>query len=978
MWSFFLSDVLVCPKAAKIKGKLREIINLSIDYLICGVISSINKIIKSFRFALILLAVPIFAQQPLYTQLGNNRTLNGIEIYGMSQDLHKNIWLTTSNGLYKYDGNEFTNYKNDELITNEFFQPFFTASNKMYFTDLTGDIYTLENEEIVIFKNQTIPNLYLDGWLFCSGDYLYISSEDSLYQLDSNAKQVALYGYKNAFKNCRVNSYKERDEFILYTKNLAQAITISNDHIQVKENESTYEENVILEKHIISNYHTFYLRQGDGNIKQLSHLGPYLKDKEGNLWKGFRNKKGIYIKRKNQDTEHHIFSQYSINYIFEDSEDNLWLGTRNNGIILISDLEDFSFGLEREFMGISCTSDRIYAISQNAFYEFDPLTTKLINKKVNVNQSNLYLFNSSQSNNQVFVQTVESIIGYKDFDVLYEYETQRSLTKNHHWISDSALLLATVRGTFLINPYTNNTLKFIGEFTDRSLDAQWIKDLNQYIVATSTGLKLYNYDGSFKNHILFNEKPVSIENLFWAGENLIGIGPSGRIFSINPRQNNIELLEQIDINFLVACIKHDGIIFIVDKHNVYTYNVKENKVDQLPILIPYNIALSGITIQNDALWISSSKGIIRFNLKNYSDQTHSPELAVKMYEGNGLMEIINAHQFKFNNNHISFKLKARDYKFQRFTKIRYKLQGAEKDFVEANSNELISYRALSPGKYIFKAHAVTPLGVKSSMFEYRFQIKHPWWQTWWFYTVVIAGIGLLYLIIYFARINNVREKRELKNRLQVSQINAIMAQMNPHFIFNCLNSIQDLILQEDIRSSNKYLGKFSELTRMTMHDSQEPVITLNRELELIKLYLELEALRFKNLNFTVVNSLSEEQCDLYSIPPMLVQPFVENALKHGLLHSTYNKRLELEILFLNKDLVFLVKDNGVGRTRATEIKKRQSKYRSFSGGAIAKRIRLINNQKQYEISLRITDQNNENKVGWTTIVELRFINFTLY
>ncbi len=950
---------------------------MELDYLNCKAIKAIKHI--GGLIVSLLIFASSFAQQPLYTQLGNNQTLNGVEIYGMSQDRLKNIWLTTSNGLYKYDGDEFENIKNESLITNEFFQPFFTPSNRFYFTDISGDIFTLKDDKITPFLQLSIRGLDLDGGMLVSGEYLYVKSKDSLFQIDSNGIKEAIFGYKSAFAGTRIKIQKERSEITIYTKNHAEEIYIKGNEVKISKNTKNPNYTAArLELHVITNHHNFHVESDAIRFSNLNHLGPYMVDKSGNRWKAFRNKKGVFLKRKNQEQENLIFEEYNINYIFEDVDDNLWIGTRNNGIFLVSDLEDFSFARSSEFHGISSDDHHVYAISHNRFHAFDKRTISQSSVYTRATSSNLYLFNSPGKEMYNFIQTNKHYVIYRGTEEIARHPSQTSLIKNHKWVDDSTLIVATVRGAYLLNPFTNTLLRRLGESQWRCLDVQWVYAKQKYLIASARGLKLLTKNGKFERDILLAGSPVSIENLFEVNDKIFGIGPSGIIYDIDVDHSTISEIDRVDISFLVMCRQVGDNIFILDKHNVYTYNVYTSTLGKLPILLPNDLTLSGITVSNDNIWLSTSKGLVKFDLENFSNQVHVPEIMVDMFEGHFLSKVQNNSRFKYNNNNLSFKVKVRDYKFQRYNRIQYQLVGAEPLFTETASSDLISYRALSPGHYTFRAKAINPLGAESETIEYKFSISHPWWLKWWFYVALAGVIAAIYAAVYYSSIKNRRERRRLKTRLRESQINAIMAQMNPHFIFNCLNSIQDLILQEDIKSSYTYLGKFSELTRTTMQDSQKSVISINRELNNIGLYLELEALRFKDLNYEIINTLSEEQCELFHIPPMLIQPFIENALKHGLLHSKQKKRLEVEIQYDKSDLIVQIKDNGVGREEATKIKKRQSKYRSFSGGAIAKRISLLNYQKEMKIKLKTVDHVNENKLGWSTIVEIRFINFTSY
>ena len=180
--------------------------------------------------------------------------------------------------------------------------------------------------------------------------------------------------------------------------------------------------------------------------------------------------------------------------------------------------------------------------------------------------------------------------------------------------------------------------------------------------------------------------------------------------------------------------------------------------------------------------------------------------------------------------------------------------------------------------------------------------------------------------------------------------------MNPHFLFNALNSIQDLILLKDIRSSNEYLGKFAELMRKTLEASGKDYISISEELALLRHYLELEKLRFgDDFHFELI---TEGQLNLETdtIPPLLIQPYVENGIKHGLLHKKGEKRLVVRFSKFENQLIVDIIDNGIGRKRAHDIKQRRAdKHLSFSTEQNDRRIELINETSVNQITLKIED-----------------------
>ncbi|PCJ64984.1 MAG: hypothetical protein COA58_11985 [Bacteroidetes bacterium] len=222
--------------------------------------------------------------------------------------------------------------------------------------------------------------------------------------------------------------------------------------------------------------------------------------------------------------------------------------------------------------------------------------------------------------------------------------------------------------------------------------------------------------------------------------------------------------------------------------------------------------------------------------------------------------------------------------------------------------------------------------------------------------VIILG---LFLYFWYQRKELTQQLREQKieKELIASQIRAVNSQMNPHFVFNALNSVQDLIIQKDIRNSNIYLGKFAELMRKTLEYSQVDTISLHKELETTELYLELEKLRFgDDFEYTINNLLSKEDSDEIMIPSLLLQPYTENAIKHGLLHKKGSKNLKIEVKRQDSIILLSIEDNGIGRQKSTEINsRRKNKPSSFAMQANENRLELIKESSGLDIHLNIED-----------------------
>jgi len=238
-------------------------------------------------------------------------------------------------------------------------------------------------------------------------------------------------------------------------------------------------------------------------------------------------------------------------------------------------------------------------------------------------------------------------------------------------------------------------------------------------------------------------------------------------------------------------------------------------------------------------------------------------------------------------------------------------------------------------------------------------------------------------IVYFFKKQNIENETKLHNinkeleiihqelqkskryELAQTELKALRSQMNPHFIFNSLNSIQDLVLQEDVDKSYDYIVLFADLVRSTLTHSDQDFITIDKELDFLEVYLELEKLRFGDeFSYQINYSGSED----LKIPSLVIQPFIENALLHGLLHKKGEKRLNITFELTDK-LTCIVEDNGVGRLKSREIKERQkSQHASFSTQAIKKRMEILSSQFDMEASFIYLDLFENKKVLGTKVV----------
>lgn len=251
-------------------------------------------------------------------------------------------------------------------------------------------------------------------------------------------------------------------------------------------------------------------------------------------------------------------------------------------------------------------------------------------------------------------------------------------------------------------------------------------------------------------------------------------------------------------------------------------------------------------------------------------------------------------------------------------------------------------------------------------------------------SLAILGLVLLTSLFYFSRLKVKRkaelitlELKETQKRLALekqykdSELKALKAQMNPHFIFNALNSIQEYILMNQKNLASDYLGKFASLIRNYLHFSDTGFISVKEEVKNLNLYLDLEKLRFED-DLTYIISVEDNlNADVLHIPTMIVQPYIENALKHGLLHKKTDRVLKIAIRKISNELIeCIVEDNGIGREKSKAINEKSNKqHKSFALKATAERLELLNFGKDKKIGVEVEDiLNSSNEVAGTKVV----------
>lgn len=341
--------------------------------------------------------------------------------------------------------------------------------------------------------------------------------------------------------------------------------------------------------------------------------------------------------------------------------------------------------------------------------------------------------------------------------------------------------------------------------------------------------------------------------------------------------------------------------------------------------------------------------------------TVPPVIYISGVRINGHDTMILAHyELPYNYNFIKINFAGFVLNNPEALQYKYYLDGVDKEWLYTG-NTFAQYTTLPPGKYIFRVNAMNKSGYWSDApVKLTFTIHPPFWQTWWFIFLVIVAVLSLVSILFIARVRQIkkreREKAGISKQIIHLELQALRAQMNPHFIFNTLSSIQYFITANDSKAALRYLSKFARLMRSIMDNSRKSVVLLKDEVQALELYLELESLRFKSKLKYFITIDPSVDINYEEIPSMLIQPYIENAIVHGITHKETGGVVSVKISKRNKSLVCEIEDNGIGRQKSEEINKmRKNSHVSTSMAITENRLKLLNTLEGSPAGVIITD-----------------------
>ncbi len=409
-----------------------------------------------------------------------------------------------------------------------------------------------------------------------------------------------------------------------------------------------------------------------------------------------------------------------------------------------------------------------------------------------------------------------------------------------------------------------------------------------------------------------------------------------KIARYNPRTDQVRIFDVlINNDGDRMCCAADGELFFSDQ---YRCRPEALRVDSTP----FNIAFTGFRIfEKDTTFARDL---------NYLDQV----------------------TLRHDQNFFTIRFAALAFANPAKNTYAYRLEGIDADWVNAGTRCEASYTNLPPGRYTFWVKAANEDGVWAAKpVSLAIEILPAWWQTWEFKLLVaLAVLAVLaaFIVQYIARLRAKAEARqksaalqkvqaEFRQRLAETEMAALRAQMNPHFLFNVMNSINRYLLENDATAASGYLTKFSRLIRLILDNSRSNMVPLGRELDALQLYVDLESLRFKQKLQCHIDVQPDIDLKYICIPPLLLQPYVENAIWHGLMHKASGGTVTITVRQPHEHLLTVdILDDGIGRAAAAASRSKSAqRHKSYGMEVTRERLALIDEAYQTRTKVKIHD-----------------------
>ncbi|BCY28964.1 sensor histidine kinase [Flavobacterium okayamense] len=951
-----------------------------------------------FTITFLIVSTILFSQTPVIYEFGNELSKYSNEFYDIIETPNKTKWLSSENGLLTYDGRNFKKVRNEKQKGNTVFNLQIDEEGKLWFNNLYGQFFYLKNDSIYLYEDFnsilkgrlsqfTVKNksvyLFSSKGIYCStenktikisdkpaltycyanGNGYFLDNDNNIFRFDFSTNEITLVS------NLQIN--KSSSKPILFSVNSVCFLfteyngngnfykITETDVIQVNSPKNKLFERLI-NVNVIGN-----------KVFVLSYNGTHLFTYENESF-GYKNT---------------FFKDNKVSSVYKDSEDNYWFTTLKDGIKVVPNLNLFSNNYNYKKYGYIVGS-KVKSNNEVIFYtdlgylllfnsdkgitNFLKVPTKNIISAIEIDQEKALIY-IGVNNNESFIYDLRN----KTFTKTSLFNVAKDIK-----IIDDKVLYLTYNKSVL---YSFNASQVLENIVDdsRAYTSLYSNSRREFFIATANGV--FKFSNEVKSLLNCDNEVFHATSIVQTSNQTVWFSSvSNRLFYLKDNKVSNYQFKNFapkEIKFIKA-FKNE--VWLATEKGLIKIDIENNFKETL-----FNTRNSGIesTIQtleilNDKIFYTSNKEI--FSIKKDLLNTKQTEIPNAYFTSVTVLD----KEIDFNKeielthekNNVKFSFNSNAFNNSENISYKYRLKNYDNSWRQIEDAERsVKYLSIPPGNYVFEVfpyYVDEVLKNDNKKIELAIVVKQPFWETIWFMLL----IGFIIVIILFTIITVVnrfklnKKNREISEllidkRMTSLQLENLRSQMNPHFIFNALNSIQDYIVTNEKKLASSYLIKFSRLMRLYLEQSQVNEISLKEEIETLELYLSLEKNRFEADFEYEIKYDDNLLISQIKIPSLLLQPFIENAIKHGLSNKKGNKKIVVCFYQKANFIEIIIDDNGVGR-EATQNK--ENEYKSFATKATTKRVELINKNYKKNISVDIKDKYDElkNPSGTTVIIKI--------
>lgn len=927
---------------------------------------------------LILLGVSLCSvgntQEYSYVQFTMEDGLPTNYVYGAVEDDRGYMWFYTENGLVKFDAYsmEVINTSNG-LPINDIYYLHKDVDGNLLANCIDCPLFMINQDSILILEEKLIRrHFHLDKqnrWMY------------KLFSKDGNNDPEFLTIGNNCFYDVETNTIYnwENKKFVAHKKlgegegieaTWREYYSVFENIIveQIKDNEikiSRIDNDKSIQFSLLDYYQKepslVQMEYYNQTIKITSEFGLIEVDKQMEIVDVFDTPANV----KNKGSQ--------INRIYKDLKGNFWIGTTDQGLYYFFNqkTDRFHFEMNKSVLSVAFLNDDLFLASSDE--EVFRITeqgevTKVFDKENNRKEiqmlssfnSNLFLqFDGRNYEWNAQKNAFDHMIGNRD-----DFNAILHLRK-FYYHSNLKAYIAYYKEQVKIRKIGSTQILFK---SDQSFQDYAIDNMERHFYLSGDGI------------YMLLEENLSLEKILdykFAGYNQFEIyhdqfiiaSQDGRLFQLNEQGQKIMIDEYERINFLKLIADE---LWLGTSQGLIKYEFDADQVAKKKSQYTTANGLSSniindIAFKDGYIYLATSKGLNRIPETQNETQETIPITLEFSINDKPLMEY-ETSVFKHNENDLIIYPRMFSYESLGQEHYKYKL----------NDNEWISFKPgplkldnLSPRKYNIQIQGFDAFEAQTEIKQRNFRVQNYFMSYVWFF---ISGFVLLAAMVYlFSRwrlntlLNEEKKQSEIQRQMDALQLESLQSRMNPHFIFNALNSIQYYIQFNNKKLASKYLVKFSKLMRLSLEASKKESINLKQEIELLGIYLELEQLRFEGLFNYSIEIDPEIDIDKEQVPPMLLQPLLENAIKHGV---AFRKSDGIILLRIEKDqegLKVIVKDNGIGIERSKEKVNRLENHKSRGTELIIDRIALIKNIMGKKVSIDYKSANEHHEFPGTIV-----------